>query len=284
MSLELISSNRSFNGHQQRYRHSSVTLHCDMQFAIYLPDEASSETPLPVVYWLSGLTCNEENFIQKAGAQRIASELGLIIVAPDTSPRGASVADDPNQSYDLGLGAGFYVNATQEPWAKHYQMYDYIVQELPELIESQFPATTQRSICGHSMGGHGALVIALRNAERYTSVSAFSPITNPSNCPWGKKALTAYLGDNTQAWANYDASVLMATSSATLPALVDQGTEDEFLEQELKPNALENAAVRSGFSLQLRMQKGYDHSYFFIASFIEDHLRFHAGHLNNTKA
>lgn len=281
MSLDLISNNRCFNGHQQRYRHPSTTLHCDMQFAIYLPDEANSEKPLPVIYWLSGLTCNEENFIQKAGAQRIASELGLIIVAPDTSPRGANVADDPDQAYNLGLGAGFYVNATQEPWAKNYQMYDYIVKELPELIESQFPVTSQRSISGHSMGGHGALVIALRNAERYASVSAFSPISNPSDCPWGKKALTAYLGGNTQEWSNYDASKLMTSSSAKLHALVDQGTEDEFLEQELKPSALAEAAASSGFPLQLRMQPGYDHSYFFIASFIEDHLRFHAAHLKN---
>ncbi len=280
MNLELISSNRCFYGHQQRYRHPSPTLHCDMQFSIYLPDGASSENPLPVVYWLSGLTCNEENFIQKAGAQRIASELGLIIVAPDTSPRGDKVPDDENAAYDLGLGAGFYVNATQEPWAKHYQMYDYIVNELPALIESQFPATEQRSICGHSMGGHGALVIALRNATRYASVSAFSPITNPSNCPWGQKALGAYLGDDAEEWANYDASLLMSTSAATIPALVDQGSDDEFLENQLKPEALEAAAAKSGFSLELRRQKGYDHSYFFIASFIEEHLRFHAKFLD----
>lgn len=276
MSLELISNNRCFDGFQQRYRHHSATLHCDMQFAIYLPDSANSENPLPVVYWLSGLTCTEENFIQKAGAQRIASELGLIIVAPDTSPRGDGVADAPDGAYDLGLGAGFYVNSTQAPWSANYHMYDYIVKELPDLIESQFPVTDKRSICGHSMGGHGALVISLRNPGRYQSVSAFSPISNPSDCPWGNKAFSAYLGDNSVAWKEYDASILIANSPASISALVDQGSEDDFLEQELKPQALQEAADKSGFDLTLRMQQGYDHSYFFIASFIDDHMRFHA--------
>lgn len=279
MTLELLSNNRCFAGQQQRYRHHSARLNCDMQFAIYLPD-SSTKQPAPVVYWLSGLTCTEENFIQKAGAQRIASELGLIIVAPDTSPRGEDVADAPDGAYDLGLGAGFYVNATQQPWASHYQMYDYIVDELPQLIEANFPVTASRSICGHSMGGHGALVIALRNAERYQSVSAFSPISNPSNCPWGQKALGAYLGEDRANWQSYDASLLMTKATATLPALVDQGSDDEFLKQELKPEALEMAAKKSGFPLQLRLQPGYDHSYYFISSFIEEHLRFHAGYLN----
>lgn len=280
MSIELIANNRCFAGQQQRYRHQSSTLNTAMQFAIYVPDTASPDNPLPVVYWLSGLTCNEENFIQKAGAQRIAAELGLIIVAPDTSPRGEGVADAPDAAYDLGLGAGFYVNATEQPWADHYRMYDYVVDELPALVESEFPTTGQRSICGHSMGGHGALVIALRNPNRYQSVSAFSPITHPIDCPWGQKALSAYLGNDQSSWEQYDASLLMSASSAKLEALVDQGMDDEFLQQQLKPEALEAAAEKSGFALQLRRQQGYDHSYFFIASFIEEHLRFHAGFLS----
>jgi S-formylglutathione hydrolase len=279
MNLENISSNKSFGGWNKQYSHFSEVLGCQMRFAIYLPPQASTGEKVPVLYWLSGLTCTDENFMHKAGAQRVAAELGIAIVAPDTSPRGEGVPDDAEAAYDFGLGAGFYVNATQAPWNKHYQMYDYVVKELPALIESEFPVSDQRAISGHSMGGHGALVVALRNAERYSSVSAFSPISNPVNCPWGQKALGNYLGDDRQSWAQYDASELMKASESHLPALVDQGGADNFLVEQLKPEALEAAARQSGYPLELRMQEGYDHSYFFIASFIEDHLRFHAAQM-----
>ncbi|WP_318653619.1 S-formylglutathione hydrolase [Thalassolituus marinus] len=277
MTLEMISQNKSFGGWHKQYTHRSDVLNCDMRFAVYLPPQASAETPVPVLYWLSGLTCTDENFMQKAGAQRIAAELGMAIVAPDTSPRGDDVADDP--AYDMGKGAGFYLNATQPPWSSHYRMYDYVVEELPALIEATFPVTQQRAIAGHSMGGHGALLIALRNPQRYSSVSAFSPITNPMNCPWGQKAFTAYLGNDRLQWAQYDASGLMAAAEHKLPALVDQGMADNFLQEQLKPEMLEQAAQLSGYPLQLRRHDGYDHSYYFIASFIEEHLRFHAEHL-----
>ncbi|MCA6064753.1 S-formylglutathione hydrolase [Thalassolituus marinus] len=275
--MEMISQNKSFGGWHKQYTHRSDVLNCDMRFAVYLPPQASAETPVPVLYWLSGLTCTDENFMQKAGAQRIAAELGMAIVAPDTSPRGDDVADDP--AYDMGKGAGFYLNATQPPWSSHYRMYDYVVEELPALIEATFPVTQQRAIAGHSMGGHGALLIALRNPQRYSSVSAFSPITNPMNCPWGQKAFTAYLGNDRLQWAQYDASGLMAAAEHKLPALVDQGMADNFLQEQLKPEMLEQAAQLSGYPLQLRRHDGYDHSYYFIASFIEEHLRFHAEHL-----
>jgi len=279
MNAENISSNKSFGGWNKQYSHFSDVLACQMRFAIYLPPQASTGEKVPVLYWLSGLTCTDENFMHKAGAQRVAAELGIAIVAPDTSPRGEDVPDDPEAAYDFGLGAGFYVNATQAPWSQHYQMYDYVVKELPALVESVFPVSDQRAISGHSMGGHGALVVALKNTERYVSVSAFSPISNPVNCPWGQKALGNYLGDDRQSWAEYDASELMKASVSQLPALVDQGGADDFLAGELKPEVLEAAAKVSGYPLELRMQEGYDHSYFFIASFIEDHLRFHAANL-----
>lgn len=278
MTLENISANRSFGGWHKQYTHRSTALNCEMRFAIYLPPQAATGTKVPVLYWLSGLTCTDENFMQKAGAQRIAAELGIAIVAPDTSPRGESVADDPEGSYDFGLGAGFYINATREPWNRHYQMYDYVVNELPGLIENNFQVSQQRAISGHSMGGHGALMIALRNPERFTSVSAFSPITNPVNCPWGKKAFAGYLGNDQESWKQYDSSELMKQSTNPLPALVDQGAKDDFLTEQLKPEMLQAAAKQSGYPLELRMQEGYDHSYYFIASFIEDHLRFHASH------
>ena len=280
MNVENISSNRSFGGWNKQYTHQSDVLNCQMRFAIYLPPQASTGKKVPVLYWLSGLTCTDENFMHKAGAQRVAAELGIAIVAPDTSPRGEDVPDDADGAYDFGLGAGFYVNATQEPWSKHYQMYDYVLEELPALIESVFPVSDQRAISGHSMGGHGALTIGLRNPERYTSISAFSPICNPVNCPWGQKALGNYLGDDRQAWLAYDASELMKESTAKLPILVDQGDSDDFLQEQLKPETLDAAAKNSGYPLELRLQEGYDHSYFFIASFIEEHLRFHAGLLN----
>ncbi|WP_108945205.1 S-formylglutathione hydrolase [Shewanella halifaxensis] len=277
MTVENISVNKSFGGWHKQYSHHSKTLNCAMRFAIYLPPQASNGKKVPVLYWLSGLTCTDENFMQKAGAQRMAAELGIAIVAPDTSPRGDDVADD--DGYDLGKGAGFYVNATQAPWNRHYRMYDYVVNELPQLIESMFPVSDKRSIAGHSMGGHGALVIAMRNPQAYQSVSAFSPIANPVNCPWGKKAFTAYLGRDTTTWAEYDASLLMRQATDFVPALVDQGEADDFLIEQLKPEVLEAAANVSGYPLTLNMQEGFDHSYYFIASFIENHLRFHAEHL-----
>ncbi|WP_315288662.1 S-formylglutathione hydrolase [Ectopseudomonas oleovorans] len=279
MTLEIVSSNKSFGGWHKRYRHRSSSLNCDMVFAVYLPPQAEQGAKLPVLYWLSGLTCNDENFMQKAGAQRMAAELGLIIIAPDTSPRGEGVADDANGAYDFGLGAGFYVNATQEPFASHYRMYDYVVQELPALIEANFPVSDKRGIAGHSMGGHGALICALKNPGRYQSVSAFSPISNPMNCPWGEKAFSLYLGEERSRWREWDASVLIAEAEEKLPILVDQGDRDDFLEGQLKPQVLQAAAKAAAHPLTLRMQPGYDHSYYFIASFIDDHLRHHAAAL-----
>lgn len=277
--MENISCQKSFGGWHKRYRHRSTTLNCDMVFAVYLPPQAEQGAKLPVLYWLSGLTCTDENFMQKAGAQRMAAELGLIIVAPDTSPRGEGVADDANGAYDFGLGAGFYVNATQEPFARHYRMYDYVVHELPALIEANFPVSDRRGIAGHSMGGHGALICALKNPGRYLSVSAFSPISNPMNCPWGEKAFSLYLGEERSRWREWDASVLIAEAEEKLPILVDQGDRDDFLEGQLKPQALQAAAKAAAHPLTLRMQPGYDHSYYFIASFIDDHLRHHAAAL-----
>jgi S-formylglutathione hydrolase len=277
--LDPVSSNKIFGGDNKQFNHTSSVLNCDMRFAIYLPPQATAENKVPVLYWLSGLTCTDENFMHKAGAQRLAAQLGIAIVAPDTSPRGQGVPDDAETAYDFGLGAGFYVNATQAPWDKHYQMYDYVVKELPALIEANFPVSNKRAISGHSMGGHGALTIALKNPDRYTSVSAFSPISNPINCPWGQKALGNYLGSDQDAWNDYDASELIKVSKNHLPVLVDQGTADNFLDEQLKPEALTAAAKLSDYPLELRLQVGYDHSYFFIASFIEDHLKFHAGYL-----
>ncbi|MGK0249000.1 MAG: S-formylglutathione hydrolase [Oleispira sp.] len=278
MSLDNLSSHKSFGGWHKQYSHASVTLNCTMRFAIFLPPQASTGIKVPVLYWLSGLTCTDENFMLKAGAQRLAAELGIAIVAPDTSPRGEGVADD--EGYDLGQGAGFYVNATQAPWNRHFQMYDYVVKELPDVIESLFPVSDKRAISGHSMGGHGALTIALRNPARYQSVSAFSPINNPVNCPWGQKAFTAYLGKDTSTWREYDASLLMRDAKQKVPALVDQGEADNFLAEQLKPEGLAAAARENNYPLELRRHEGYDHSYFFIATFIEDHLRFHASYLS----
>lgn len=277
--LENISATKCFGGWHKQYSHQSDVLNCTMRFAIYLPPQASDGAKLPVVYWLSGLTCTDENFMQKAGAMRIAAELGLIIVAPDTSPRGEGVPDDADGAYDFGLGAGFYLNATEDPWAKHYRMYDYVVDELPKLIESTFPVSDQRAISGHSMGGHGALSIALKNMDRYQAVSAFSPIVNPMKVPWGQKAFSNYLGDNKSDWADYDTCELMSRVSERLPILIDQGDSDNFLEEQLKPDNLVQVAKEADFPITLRLQAGYDHSYYFIASFIEDHLRFLNGYL-----
>ena len=279
MTLELLSSNRSFGGWHRRYRHRSSTLDCDMQFAVYLPPQAEQGERLPVLYWLSGLTCTDENFMQKAGAQRVAAELGLVLVAPDTSPRGEGVPGDPDGAWDFGLGAGFYLNASEQPWARHYRMHDYVVHELPALIEAHLPVSERRGISGHSMGGHGALVCALRNPGRYRSLSAFAPISNPLDCPWGEKAFSRYLGEDRATWPAWDACTLLAGATQKLPILVDQGEADSFLETQLKPLALKVAAEAVGYPLTLRLQPGYDHSYYFIASFIEDHLRHHAAAL-----
>jgi S-formylglutathione hydrolase len=276
MSIEIVSSQKSFGGWHKRYKHRSTALGCDMIFAVYLPPQAEQVARLPVLYWLSGLTCTDENFMQKAGAQRIAAELGIIIVAPDTSPRGPQVPGDPEGAWDFGLGAGFYLNATQAPYSQHYKMYDYVVSELPALVEAHFPASDVRSISGHSMGGHGALVCALRNPGRYRSVSAFSPISNPMKCPWGEKAFTRYLGTDQSQWREWDASVLIEKATERLPLLIDQGERDDFLEGQLKPEALKRAAAAAGHPINLRLQPGYDHSYYFIATFIEEHLRHHA--------
>ncbi len=274
-SIPSIDSHKMFGGYQNRYQHHSAVLQCDMHFSVYLPPKSQQEK-VPVLYWLSGLTCTDENFVTKAGAQRIASELGIAIVTPDTSPRGEGVPDDSDGHWDFGLGAGFYINATQAPWTKNYRMYDYIVKELPDLIEKNFPVIAEKkSICGHSMGGHGAIMIAVKNPGVYKSVSAFSPIVAPTQCPWGEKAFSNYLGDDRQAWLSYDSCELIKTAEEKLPLLVDQGTADNFLREQLKPELLEKACREADYPLQLRLQDGYDHSYFFIATFIEDHIRFH---------
>ncbi|GAB1408638.1 S-formylglutathione hydrolase [Thermomonas brevis] len=271
---ERLEHRACFGGWQDVYRHRSETLDCEMTVGVYFPPQAE-HGPCPVLYWLSGLTCTEQNFITKAGAQRYAAEHGIIIVSPDTSPRGDAVADA--DGYDLGKGAGFYVNATQAPWAAHYRMYDYIVHELPAWVEADPAASDLRAISGHSMGGHGALTIALRNPGRYRSVSAFSPIVAPSQVPWGQKALAAYLGEDREAWRAHDAVALVSGDlDERLPLLIDQGGADEFLDPQLRPQLLVEAAQRAGHPLDLRMREGYDHSYYFIASFIGDHIAWHA--------
>ncbi|WP_299496166.1 S-formylglutathione hydrolase [uncultured Shewanella sp.] len=273
--LTQISSNKAFNGLHQQYKHKSTSLDCEMRFAIFLPPQSEMK-PVPVLYWLSGLTCTDENFMQKAGALNIAAKLGIAIVAMDTSPRGDGVADAEDEAYDLGLGAGFYLNATQAPWDQHYKMFDYVSTELPQLIEAHFSVSDKRAISGHSMGGHGALVLGLTLSDRYTSISAFSPICNPSSSPWGRKAFAAYLGDNLDLWQQYDASYLMRTKGVLTPVLIDQGQDDIFLEKELRPESLQDFINQKSSPVTLRMQSGYDHSYYFIASFIEEHLLFHA--------
>ena len=263
--MERIERHASFGGWQDVYQHESSSLGCTMKFGVYLPPQASSG-PVPVLYWLSGLTCTEQNFITKSAVQQLAAEHGIAIVAPDTSPRGESVADDP--AYDLGQGAGFYVNATEAPWSDHYRMYDYVVSELPALVEKNFPVSQARSISGHSMGGHGALVIALRNPGRYRSVSAFSPIVAPTQVPWGQKAFSAYLGGDQEQWRQYDAVELIADAKERLPLLVDQGLSDDFLQNQLRPELLRDACAKANHPLSLNLRDGYDHSYYFISSFI----------------
>ena len=277
--MEQIGENRCFGGRQLRYRHGSAVLGCDMTFSIYLPPAADAGR-VPLLYWLSGLTCTDENFVTKAGAQRYAAEQGVAIAAPDTSPRGEGVPDDPEAAYDLGLGAGFYLNATESPWKTHYRMYDYIGDELPALIEAEFSVDSSRAgIFGHSMGGHGALTIALKNPGRFRSVSAFSPICAPMRCPWGEKALVNYLGADREAWREHDTTELVRVAQERLPVLIDQGTADDFLEEQLRTPLLQEACQAADYPMTIRMQPGYDHSYFFIASFVGEHVTFHASHL-----
>ncbi len=275
--LDIVSRNRCFGGWVTRYRHRAQSLDCEMIVGTYLPPQAE-HGPVPVLYWLSGLTCTDENFMQKAGAQRLAAELGMAIVCPDTSPRGTDLPGEHDE-YDFGSGAGFYLNATQAPWQRHYRMYDYVVDELPSLMEANLPVTSQRAVSGHSMGGHGALVCALRNPGVYRSVSAFAPVCNPSAVPWGRKAFSRYLGDDTTQWHEYDACHLIPQAEECLPLLVDQGEADQFLDEQLRPDALERACREADHPLTLRRWPDYDHSYYFIATFIGDHLRHHAGAL-----
>jgi S-formylglutathione hydrolase len=277
--MERIEHHASFGGRQEVWQHASATLGCEMRFAVYLPPAALAGQSCPVLYWLSGLTCTEQNFITKAGAQEHAARHQLIVIAPDTSPRGDSVANDP--AYDLGQGAGFYVNATKAPWAPHFRMQDYVAEELPAIIESRFPATEARGILGHSMGGHGAMVTALRHPGRYRSVSAFSPIVAPSQVPWGQKALAAYLGEDRTGWQDWDTVELIANAPERLHLLVDQGEDDEFLTTQLRPELLEAACQHADHPLTLRRHPGYDHSYYFIASFLADHFSHHANALRD---
>ena len=271
--MNRIEHHASFGGRQEVWQHASRSTGTDMKLGVYLPPAALAGEKCPVLYWLSGLTCTEQYFITMAGAQQHAAAHGLFVVAPDTSPRGEGVADDP--AYDLGQGAGFYVNATQQPWAPHFRMEDYVAQELPALIEQHFPATDARGLFGHSMGGHGALTLALRHPGRWRSVSAFSPIVAPSQVPWGQKALAAYLGEDPAAWRAHDAVALIAGARERLPLLVDQGEADEFQPQ-LRPELLRAACDAAGHPLTLRLHPGYDHGYYFIASFIADHVAHHA--------
>lgn len=279
MTLETLSTNRSHSGTQGVYRHASDSTGTDMSFAVYVPDHAEG-AKLPVLWYLSGLTCTHANVMEKGEYRAACVEAGIIFVAPDTSPRGDGVPDDPDEAWDFGLGAGFYVDATEEPWAEHYQMRTYIESELPALIAENFPVDMKRqAISGHSMGGHGALTIALRNAGRFRSVSAFAPIVSPLACPWGDKALGGYLGTDRTAWRDYDACALI-TDGARLPALlVDQGGDDGFLTEQLKPELLETVCEASGQPLTLRMQPGYDHSYYFISTFMAEHVAWHAERL-----
>ncbi|MBL8628243.1 MAG: S-formylglutathione hydrolase [Rhodospirillaceae bacterium] len=277
--METISEQVCFGGRQGFYRHASAETKTPMRFAVFTPPQAA-KGPVPVVWFLAGLTCTEENFTVKAGAQRAAAELGLMLVAPDTSPRGEGVPGDPDNAYDFGLGAGFYLDATQSPWAANYRMYSYITLELPGVIAAHFPADMQRQgISGHSMGGHGALTIALKNPQQYSSVTAFAPIVAPSQVPWGQKALGRYLGEDRAAWRAYDSVALIEDGRGVPKMLIDQGDADKFLKDQLQPERLATACKAKGIECQLRMQPGYDHSYYFIASFIDDHLRWHAAAL-----
>jgi S-formylglutathione hydrolase len=282
MTIETLSETRCFGGRIGFYRHASRVNNCDMRFSVFVPPQAQ-QGRVPVVTFLSGLTCTEENFMVKSGAQRVAAELGLLLVSPDTSPRGEGVPDDPDGAYDFGLGAGFYVNATEPPWSRHYHMYDYITSELQDLLFAHFPGDRERhGLTGHSMGGHGALTIGLRNMHLFHSLSAFAPISTTLHSPWGTKALGYYLGSDRSQWARYDACEVARSCTETghySKILVDQGAADTFLDEQLKPDLLRQACAESGLPLDLRLHDGYDHGYYFISTFIEEHLRFHAAEL-----
>ena len=273
--MHILSEHKCFDGLQLRVRHPSAVNHCEMTYSLYLPPQALAGGRVPLLYWLSGLTCTDENFTQKAGAQRYAAQYGLALVMPDTSPRGEGVPDDP--AYDLGQGAGFYLNATQTPWAQHYHMYDYITAELPAHLAAHYPLDDRAGIAGHSMGGHGALQIALKNPARYAAVSAFAPIVNPGDTPWGQKAFTAYLGDDKQAWRDWDSTALLATARAQhLPIRIDAGDADEFRPREIRCETFVDAARQAGYRVDYHLHPGYDHSYYTIASYIGAHIAFHA--------
>jgi len=276
MSIDRIESIKEFGGLLNRYTHDSDVLNCEMTFSVYLPPQAEKGN-VPALYWLSGLTCTDDNVRTKAGAQRYAAEHGIALIFPDTSPRGDDVADEPDR-YDLGKGAGFYVNSVQTPWVQHYHMYDYVTLELPALLEADLPLIPGvKSISGHSMGGHGALICALKNPDLYRSVSAFSPICNPVNCGWGKGCFSAYLGDDQSVWAAYDATALVEAGAKVNDILIDQGLADEFYEEkQLLPENFQKACDANGQAVNIRMQAGYDHSYHFIASFIGEHIAYHA--------
>jgi S-formylglutathione hydrolase len=275
--LETLSEHRSFGGVQGYYRHFSTACHAPMQFSVYAPPQASARR-VPVLFYLAGLTCTEETFAIKAGAQRVAAELGLMLVAPDTSPRHTGIAGEA-ADWEFGAGAGFYVDATVAPWSRHWRMFSYVTEELPAIVRARFAAAQAQGIFGHSMGGHGALVCALRRPQLYRSLSALAPICAPSQVPWGRKAFTGYLGADPKAWSGYDAAQLLRTASWPRPLLVDQGLADRFLGEQLRPELLEEAARASGTPLELRRHAGYDHGYFFIATFVEDHVRHHAAQL-----
>jgi len=277
--LTLLSSQKLFAGQHNQYQHQSTATSCNMTFSVYLPPQATSDNKVAALYFLSGLTCTDENFSVKAGAQQWAAKHGIALIMPDTSPRGEDVPDDLEDDYAFGQGAGFYVNATQKPWSTHFNMYDYVVSELPALVQANLPISDVKSIFGHSMGGHGALVIALRNSKAYRSVSAFCPIVNPVETPWGQKALYNYLGDHLPTWQQYDACHLVGQGNNQLPMLIDQGLDDQFLEQELLTDNFVEAVSEAKYQATINMHPGYNHSYFFIASFIESHIAFHAKHL-----
>ena len=276
--LKLTSSSRLFDGDLQGFEHYSNSCDSIMRFSVYLPPQAE-ETKVPALLWLSGLTCNEENFMLKSGAQRYAAELGIALIAPDTSPRDTGTAGEEDE-WDFGSGAGFYVNATRLPWSRHFQMYDYVSKDLLEVVAANLPLDTGRlSVSGHSMGGHGALIVALKNPGMFKSVSAFSPICAPAKCPWGIKAFTGYFGEDRERWRQYDASELVGQASEKLPLLIDFGAADEYLEEQLLPGLLEDACVRHDHPLKLHIHPGYDHGYYFVASFIGEHLQYHASAL-----
>jgi S-formylglutathione hydrolase len=279
MTIETVSTNQSFGGVQGVYRHASSATGTDMMFSVFVPPHEEGAT-LPVVWYLSGLTCTHANVTEKGEYRRLCSELGLIFVAPDTSPRGEGVADDPDGAYDFGLGAGFYVDATQEPYSRHYRMWSYVTQELPDIVADHFPVDQDRqSIMGHSMGGHGALTIGLAYPDRFKAISAFAPIVAPSQVPWGQKALNGYLGDDRAAWRKHDAVAMIEDGARCGALLVDQGSADNFLNDQLKPHLLAAACEAAGIDLTLHLQPGYDHSYYFISTFMADHLRWHAERL-----